>query len=452
VVLYRLLTGELPFRGNPRMLLHQVLHDEPKSPRSLNDRIPRDLETITLKAMAKEPHRRYATAAAFAADLRHWLAGEPIAARPVEEFEKAWRWTRRHPALAGLMVAAAVAGLAIVAAGFFVAYNGQLQAAYRSEVVARKTAVEQQGLAVKAQGEAQRALALASRYLYFLRINQADTAWHVNQPERASDLLDACPPAERGWEWHYVDQQRHAYLLDLKGPSVHARRVAYSPDGRRLAATSDDGTVKVYDAATGRETLTLRGHVGRFGAVSGVAYSPDGRRLASVNQDGTVTVWDAETGREALTLRAQVGPGTVSGVAYSPDGRRLASAGGDGTVRVWDASPDQAALTFRGHTGAVWGVAYSPDGRRLAAVNSDKTIGVWDAETGREALILRGHTGEVYGVTYSPDGRHLASTSYDRTAKVWDTATGQALTLRGHTGYVWSVAYSPNGRRLASSS
>ena len=103
VILYQLLTGELPFRGNKAMLLHQVLHDEPRRPRTLNDKIPRDLETIALKAMAKEPGRRYASAKELADDLRRWLAGEPILARPVGTLERAWRWCKRKPAAAALV-------------------------------------------------------------------------------------------------------------------------------------------------------------------------------------------------------------------------------------------------------------------------------------------------------------------------------------------------------------
>src|SRR5712692_5011105 len=108
VVLYLLLTGELPFRGTQRMLLHQVLHDEPRPPRSLNDHIPRDLQTITLKAMAKEPGRRYATAREFADDLRRWLKGEAIRARPVGRAERAVRWMKRNPALATMMATVAL--------------------------------------------------------------------------------------------------------------------------------------------------------------------------------------------------------------------------------------------------------------------------------------------------------------------------------------------------------
>ncbi len=108
-VLYELLTGELPFLGNQRMILHQVLHDEPRSPRSLNDRIPRDLETICLKAMAKEPSRRYQTAGAMSDDLARFLAGKPIAARPVGRVERLWRWCKRNPLVASLSAAVVVA-------------------------------------------------------------------------------------------------------------------------------------------------------------------------------------------------------------------------------------------------------------------------------------------------------------------------------------------------------
>src|SRR5262249_9029824 len=122
VLLYELLTGELPFRGNTRMLLHQVLHDEPRPPRSLNDRVPRDLETVCLKAMAKEPNRRYATARDLADDLRRFQNGEPIRARPVGRIEKAWRWCRRKPSLAvasSLAIAALVA-VAVISLAFAV--------------------------------------------------------------------------------------------------------------------------------------------------------------------------------------------------------------------------------------------------------------------------------------------------------------------------------------------
>jgi serine/threonine protein kinase len=116
VILYELLTGELPFRGVTRMLLHQVVSDEPRPPRRLNDKIPRALETICLKCLAKEPGRRYRSAAALAADLRHWRAGEPIRARPAGRAERLWRWARRNPALAAALALMAVALVAVTGA------------------------------------------------------------------------------------------------------------------------------------------------------------------------------------------------------------------------------------------------------------------------------------------------------------------------------------------------
>jgi DNA-binding beta-propeller fold protein YncE len=226
--------------------------------------------------------------------------------------------------------------------------------------------------------------------------------------------------------------------------------VAFSPDGTRLASAGQDNAVRVWEAATGREALTLKGHTG---SVSSVAFSPDGTRLASGGEDQTVRVWDTATGRVTLAL-----PGHtlgVSSVAFSPDGTRLASASGD-TVRVWDAATGRQARALQGHTGPVHSVAFSPDGSRLASAGYDGTVRLWEAATGREALTLRGHTAEgvyliggVYSVAFSPDGTRLASGGADRTVRVWDAAAGrEALTLRLHTGWVLGVAFSPEGTRL----
>jgi hypothetical protein len=138
-----------------------------------------------------------------------------------------------------------------------------------------------------------------------------------------------------------------------------------------------DRTVKVWDAQTGQEVLSLKGHAG---GVTSVRFSPDGRHLVSGSQDRTARVWDVssqETGREILALRGHAG--TVADVAYSPDGNRLATASDDRTVRVWDAQTGQEALTLRVTTGVVEGVSFSPDGRRLAATSNDRTIRVWEA-------------------------------------------------------------------------
>jgi hypothetical protein len=181
--------------------------------------------------------------------------------------------------------------------------------------------------------------------------------------------------------------------------------------------------------------------------VSSVAFSPDGGRLASGSYDGTVRVWDAASGQPLLSLQGHTGG--VASVAFSPDGRLLASGSYDKTLKVWDAGTGQPLLTLTGHAGWVRSVAFSPDSRRVASGSDDRTLKVWDGATGQHLLSLKGHTYEVLGVAFGPDGRRLASGSSDETVRVWDAATGQALlSLTGHTGWVESVAFSPDGRRV----
>jgi len=261
VVLYELLTGELPFRGTKRMLLHQVLHDEPRPPCSLNDAVPRDLETICLKAMAKEPPRRYGTARELAGELRRWLNGEPIQARPVGRWERGIRWARRRPAVAALLAVSGVAALALVAVGVGLWYTGELREEQRrtedarqTEATARTEAETEREKAEQAQraeeaerkkvetanAAKQRALELADRYAYAHRISLADQAWRENNIARARALLEECDRSQRGWEWSYLHRLFHNELFSLEGYSGPVRCVAFSSDGRRFVT---DGKV-----------------------------------------------------------------------------------------------------------------------------------------------------------------------------------------------------------------
>jgi WD40 repeat protein/tetratricopeptide (TPR) repeat protein/tRNA A-37 threonylcarbamoyl transferase component Bud32 len=480
VLLYELLCGQLPFRGSKEMLLVQVLNDEPAPPRRVNRAVPRDLETVCLKAMAKDPCRRYATALALAEDLRRFQAGEPIQARPVGSPERAWRWCRRNPVVAGLLTAVAAALLLGTGVATYFAVRARDEAGrardneqralaneQRAEDEARK-ARESEKQALEAKGEAEtarehkdRQLTRAERLLYAGQIDRAQQYWREGNAEAALDQLDRCRWDYRDWEHAYLYTLFQASHLTLQGHTVGAHSVCFSPDGRRLASASGvsdqqkhkwtSGEVKVWDAQTGREVLTLRGHTS---FVTSVCFNPDGTRLASACYvDGTVKVWDAQTGQELLTLQGHAG--TVHSVCFSPDGRRLASAGGDPdpTVKVWDAQTGRVLLSLKGHTGYVSSVCFSPDGRRLASASQDETVRLWDAQTGREQGTFRGHTSVVTSVCFSPDGRRLASATWDRTVKVWDAQTGQEqLTLRGHIHMVWGVCFSPDGRRLATAS
>jgi WD40 repeat protein len=238
----------------------------------------------------------------------------------------------------------------------------------------------------------------------------------------------------------------------LQHRTQYVRGAVFSPDGRILAIRSDEYAsssspsrypVRLLDAATGTDFAVLE----HPDSINSIAFSPDGRTLAAGSRDGTVRLWDSATGREGFVLKHL---GAVAQVTFSPDGRNVATASRDGTARVWDTATGGERAVAK-HPRQVNTVTFSPDGRTLATGSDDGTARLWDAVTGEERAVL-GHQGPVAAVVFSPDGYSIATASQDGTARVWDTATAEPHAVLRHPLPVNAVAFSPDGRILASAS
>jgi WD40 repeat protein len=467
-ILYELLTGRPPFKAESALeTLLQVQFAEPVSPSRLQPSLSRDLVTICLHCLQKEPRQRYVSALALAEDLQHFLDGRPIKARPVGLPTRVMKWVRRRPAVAAL-----AAGICLALALGFAGVIWQ----WREAVGARRTAEDR---------------------LYFNRIALAHEAWQGYQVEQADRILDECLPTgghddRRSWEWRYLKRLCRSAILTLEGHQLPVTCVTYSPDGRLLASCSGEwrgrepGEVRVWDAETGQLLHDLRGNQK---TVQAVAFSPDGRLLASGGFDATVRIWDLTRPQEPAVVLQQQSPARVT---FSPDGRLLAAGCDDRAVRIWDVHERKLVRTYRKHQGDVFAVAFHPTENLVASgSHSGDAVRLWDPKTGEDVQALP-WSADVRSVAFSADGKLLAAGSYEGAVRVWDLSntdaepithhlyagpvlcvsfshdgrvawctttgrvqiidprTGERLqALRGHDGTVGCVSFSPDGRRLA---
>lgn len=465
--LYELLALRAPFEAEDRHdLLQRIARDTPKPVRHYNEAVPRDLETIVMKAISRQPEDRYASAEDMAQDLRAFMDRSPISAKPPSIFDRAVRWSVRHKGV----VLSLVTILMFAAVGLSVS----------TALIARERSA--------AESTADR----LRHHVYASRMRLASqSAAEAGGMATVRELLAKTKPEVlgeelRGWEWHYLNSMGRREQITLVGHGDAVLAVAWSPDKKQILSSSANGNLRTWNAETGKPILNLVGHLG---AIHDATWSPSGKLIATAGTDRTVRIWDAASGNENRTLMGH--SNVIRTVRWSPDGKQLASAGDDKTIRIWDVGSGvevdvqreserpilavawnhdgtRIASAGKGGTIMIWNrlgdagpvalgepsrygissVDWSPDGQRLASASESGEAKIWDVDSGEELIATM--TCPLNSLQWSPDGSQVAGVGRDGTVKVWDPKNESAVILRGHTDEIKAVCWSPDGKRIAS--
>lgn len=454
VTLYELLALQPVYPSADRQQLLQLRAEQDPMPlRQLNPSIPADLETIVLKAIAKDPDDRYSTAQEMADDLQRFLNYEPIHATRPSLVTRASKLIQRNRAMALSIAAAVLSG--IVAAGVVVVIKDR-----DGNEIAKQHVPAGSKFVVQPSHQQNLQPNYAPRKVF-------------NREEPLSGIIPDPDEIDGIEQWQIItknpsEKPLHYWSLDVspdgqyvafgEGDDVRVYsvpkfelvriflghknsvvKVKWSPDGSRLASSSVDNTVRLWEFYTGLPGPILEGHQNRVDAID---WHPDGQLVASGDQDHVVRIWSIEGKPEAILLGHAA---KISDVSWNPEGDRLASAASDGTIRLWNAHGKQVSVIDT-RAGYVRSVAWHPDGHQLVSTHHGH-IRLWGVD-GTKGILLEGHDGIVCSASWSPDGKLLASSSWDRTVRLWKTDGTAIQVIGGLHGHANWVSWGPNGSWL----
>ncbi len=455
--LYELLTLRQAFDAKDQLqLIHQIENDPPVPPRQLERGIPRDRETIVLKALAKNPADRFETADLMAAELRRFIENRPIRSRPIPVYQRFGRWCKRNPKLAAASITAAALTtiLAIVSTVFAWNYREQ-----RNEI--RKSMIK----ITASESGARQARTEARHELFKAHLDRARAGRLSRRMGQRFDSLEALRAAasigrELKLPPERLDPLRDEAIAcmalpDLKQSGRIIRRppgvinFAFDPTMTRYALRFRDGTIQVRSFADNQEIARFHARGDRDIGV--FVFSPDGRYLATVHHPGAaLTVWDIERGTAILNDPVPVSWGVAA--KFSPGSRRIGVENDDGELVVYDLATAQVTMRQR-LPAPPRDLVFRSDGAQIAVTHNEptkSTCRILESETGG---LVRSITlpSMAEHVAWSPDGTTLSTPCQDRKIYLWDAATGvRRATLDGHISYgVWA-SFHPAGTLLAS--
>jgi eukaryotic-like serine/threonine-protein kinase len=431
-----------------------------------------DLDWVVMKCLEKDRTRRYETANGLAEDIERNLKNEPISARPpssVYRFRKMIRRNQVGFVAATAIVVALLLGIALATSGFLQARREAVRA---SEARDLAEAAERDQARLRASAETAKAAAETARASEAAQRRAAEAALLESERQRAEGLVaegDALRIAGRLSEARariedafgkFVGAKLSPFSAELALGDLNAASppclmtypnfksavfgIACSPDGRMALTANDDGTLTLWELATGRQLRTFRGHSGR---ATCVAFSPDGRTALSGSADHTLKLWDVESGNVVRTFTGHTG--NVWSLAISTDGRTAVTGSSDHTMKLWDLASGQNIRTFEGHILEVYAVALSPDGRTVLGTSPD-ALTLFDVESGKELNALEKKNAAVAAV-FSHDGHSILTGDILGKLELWDCASGKEVrSFEGHSGSVWAVAFSPDDKLAVS--
>lgn len=463
-ILYECLTGRAPFRGDSVLkTIEQVLRAEAASPRLLNPGAPRDLETICLKCLEKEPHRRYGTAQLLADDLQRYLDGRPILARPAGSVERTWRWCRRNPLLASAFATATILLVgASVASSIAAARNADL--AKRTIELSKlkeqqlqdsnAAATRERGLkveAIKSEQLAKDSQQETRQLLYTAEMNLASQEARTSTGGRIiNDLLQSWVPVKgapdhRHWEWYYLNGLLHGADLTCSEHASWVGSVSFSPDGNVAVSTGNKS--RIWNVETG---LTI------FEADAGgwVRWSPASQQFA-VCKGKVIQIQNGTRDSLEANLQSDV---NLSAFCWSPDGTQIVANDINGRLLLWKvSSPTPRVLFDSGGPTKYWTVpAWSGDGSMIA-IASHGANGVWivDVATGQPIVIPMVNQIRPIAVCWSPNDRLLAvADAVHISVRIIDVSNAAAAqtTVKfspSTIGAIRAMSWHPSGSHLA---